>query len=194
MDDTNLNSYLNFFVSVYQVDGTYLGMQRLANQLSLCENVMNADQQSIFQFGTSFHNDCEFYVPQLLSQETLFYELHLQDSDGSYLALPAMVLNLKDSSGNTPNANTNNGNGKKVFVRRFTVIDNLSGIGDVNGYLNKATPKVVQYAKSIKLVVSLTKGSNSNIYRPHIEIAYEQMDISGMSEKPFASASFHMVY
>jgi len=66
-----------------------------------------------------------------------FYEMFIEDTDGTLIDVPVRVWTLIDASGDTPNAADNEA--LYVLVRRFFIFDTVSGIEGAGEYLNPTT-------------------------------------------------------
>lgn len=105
----NLNSFdkkneMEFYVSTYTLNGTYLGFFPVNNQLSLCSRV-GQDISDFRKFGVTFQTKFFFYFIErcavdlrnlIKNKNTLFYELYLKDIDGKYVPIPILVRNLRN--------------------------------------------------------------------------------------------------
>jgi len=66
-----------------------------------------------------------------------FYELFVEDEDGTLVDVPVRVRTLIDASGDTPNSNDDES--KFILVRRFFIFDTVSGVKGAGEYLNPTT-------------------------------------------------------
>jgi len=87
---------LDFYLAAYDINGKYLGLYALTNQLLLCPNSAAAGD-IISSFGTSVELACEIDLTVFNQTETIFYEMFLKDSDGTFKDVPVKVLNFRDS-------------------------------------------------------------------------------------------------
>jgi meckelin len=92
---------LEYWVAKYTVDGTFLGFEELNDQLFLCPTTSATFGKNFRQFGTNFQNSCLYDLSNLLTEEdTIFYELFLKDSDGTFWDVPVKIVNFVDSKTN----------------------------------------------------------------------------------------------
>lgn len=137
----------------------------------------------------------------------VFYELYLKDSDGSFVDIPVKIVNLKDSktflhysfwnkfcleSGNFPN--TNEELSTTEFTRRFFIFDTISGITKENGYSTGATPTIMRYAKTMRLITSVQEKDSTRINRPYLVIEYRSREVANLDVNPTSSASFQVKF
>ena len=171
-----LYNKLQYYLAKYELDGTFLGFEPLNRQLLLCE-VSNADLERISRYGTTIRNSCKFDLGRLVSGNpydlpstaNYFYELFLEDSDGTLIDVPVAIRNYASEG------NPNSGSDEDLWqlTRRFMLFDTLSGIRETNeniGFKNQVTPEVIRYPKSITLRVTLdnsgSTGKEETIYSP----------------------------
>ena len=114
------------------------------------------------RFGVVTRAVCEFDLNNLIDPQNLpdtanyFFELYILDSQGQLQDVPVRISNYRDESGDQPNLDFDHLDFEtnKLF-RRFFIFDTVSGISDTGGYLDEKKPKVVNFAKNIKLTVAL---------------------------------------
>jgi hypothetical protein len=91
-------SNLKFFLAKYNLDGNFLGWEKMSNQLIVCDYSME-DVQRIYQIGTTVQLNCTYDVSKLFSKskydrpenENVFYELYLQDYNGDMIDVPVLI-------------------------------------------------------------------------------------------------------
>lgn len=192
------NKLLQYVLSVYSLNGTWLGYSELGTTLNYCTRrapnsnqgggtgsptgweIFGAYQKSMFQ--------CD--LDSLITQEQLFYELYVIDTKtDDLLPVPVRIVQLKDASGASPNeaafeSKYQSGgnvlcNDGDVFVRRFSLFNVLAGIStdsvDVNGV---TYPTVMQFADHISLEVSIRSDDSQYIYSPVLTISYSESVIA----------------
>mmetsp|Transcript_20051 Transcript_20051/g.48369 ORF Transcript_20051/g.48369 Transcript_20051/m.48369 type:complete len:1132 (-) Transcript_20051:248-3643(-) len=145
------NSLLNMTLTVYRLDGSYVGMEAVSTQLVLCKG----DDRLLSRYrriGTDTSISCSLDLQSLLKDydEPLFYELWVDDSslpDGTpkvpgpaLYPVPVIIGNYRDGS-ELPNkilydnpslelgvgGEGSNAITKVVMHRRFFLWDNVSG-------------------------------------------------------------------
>jgi hypothetical protein len=80
------------------------------------------------------------------------------------------------------------------LVRRFFISETISGISTSGGYLFNQAPQIIRYAKSVKLRVEMDSDVNERIFKPVIEITYEEMPVSMIGASTKASLNFEVDY
>jgi hypothetical protein len=107
--------------------------------------------------------------------------------------VPVLVKNFNDTKGNQPNANGLDENSSRL-VRRFFISETISGIQTSGGYFANAAPQVIRYAKSVKLRVEMNSAANEKIFKPMLEISYEEMPVSMISSETQTQLQFQVDY
>jgi meckelin len=132
-------SKLTFYLAVYSLNGTYLGLEPLTNQLQLCPQTSDYASQStkptFLSFGTYYANNCDFDAQVLLdnqTRETVFYDMYVVDEhDGSLYPVPVRIRNFLNNGGIRTNDNKNDHSDgdvvDDVLTRRFFIYDTWSG-------------------------------------------------------------------
>ena len=94
----NSNSILKYKMSVYALNGTWLGFREVqSTDLQFCGGLLE-EVSDWRRFGTDYTNECEVDLGVLLedSQEPLFYELYYQDGLSTQLIpVPVRILNYQ---------------------------------------------------------------------------------------------------
>ena len=179
-NEENRINLLNFYVAKFSLDGRFLGYESFTDQLILCPHSAE-DAQRYREFGTNVLYDCSIDLkPYVTSEETQFYELFLEDSDGTLLDVPVLIENFRDASGADPNTGSQENSWK--LVRRFYIYDNVSGKEGNNAYEDGKTTKVLSYPVSVKLRVELMTDEDAKIYIPLLMINYRQRLVSYIEE------------
>lgn len=168
------NSLVNLTLSVYKLDGTFLGMQDVSTQLLLCKGD-DRKLVSFKNFGTDTSVSCSLDLMKLNNEwaEPVFYEMWINDAsnaDGTARAdgpalypVPVIIGNYR-SGAEFPNSVLYNdpslelgvgGSGeaamnKVVLHRRFFIWDNISGrkVLDAVGRSKADATSVVQGAST----------------------------------------------
>mmetsp|Transcript_12006 Transcript_12006/g.41630 ORF Transcript_12006/g.41630 Transcript_12006/m.41630 type:complete len:1071 (-) Transcript_12006:2610-5822(-) len=196
-------SFLNITLSVYALNGTFLGFQDLTSQLLLCKG----DERIALEFtriGNNDYKDCTIDLLNVINTygEPVFYEAWVDDAydklgnlrtDGIHLfPIPIVITNYQEGS-TKPNQAVLSGTSvwdlldTVVLHRRFFLWDNLSGkkIPDTTTTQSSAGSTsnmvVVRWAKQIQLRVRLQQDNPSTtvdeamrIYPPVLVIQYQQ--------------------
>ncbi|CAE8632200.1 unnamed protein product, partial [Polarella glacialis] len=150
------------------------------------------------RFGSSMRSECEVLVSSVLQcgSSPVFYDLFVEDVDGSLLPVPVRILNtVKDNK--RPNLNS----GSKdvvddVLVRRFSLCDAVSGKdGGSQAYPGGAGfPSVVRWAAHAAIQVSVRPNTDGRIYMPVLSLAYADKRTDRLSEDDTIPVSFTAEY
>lgn len=170
---------LSYILSTYTINGTLISHEPLTTQLMLCPH-NSVDDVRYLDFGTEYTKNCDLDLTQLITQSTLFYELHYIDADSKWY--PVFVKSANYISGaSRPNLD---GAGKEVtndgikLSRRFFLVDTLSSIPIAATMDGTAYPVILTYARTISLRVQMRAGSVQQIYPPVLWIKYSSRRVS----------------
>ena len=140
-------SRLTFFLSIYAINGTWMGMQELTTQLFYCGTERpnthrgggSSSSTAWLNYGNNFRKNFQCDLSTLINEEPLFYELFVLDEgnsdDGASSLYPCPVLlkDYQDNNGGSLNRNKEkDSEDDDVFVRRFMLYDTLSSVS--SGY------------------------------------------------------------
>ena len=142
-------------------------MSELSDELILCTSSYT-DTADFLSFATSVENKCTLDLVQYRSRsyKMFFYELYL-DNGAELTSLPVRTQGLLSDSSDE----------SFKLMKRFFMIDNLSGIEETNGYYNQEKPKQIRYAKTVTFKVKIqNKNDYSRVYLPVLEIEYAKSD------------------
>ena len=158
-------------------------MSKLSDELILCTSTYN-DTVDFLSFATSLENACELDLKQFRSRsyKMMFYELYLENiaivngTKSEQLEAIPVYVDFAD-----------------LPVKRFFMIDNLSGIsstGNVkNAYYEQVEAVSIRYAKTVTFKVKIQNDNkHSRIYLPYFEIEY------ATSIKDSEKVTFRSVY
>lgn len=106
--------------------------------------------------------------------------------------VPVLVKNFRDSDNNAVNEEINYETSK--LVHRFFVYDTVSGIDQTTGYRANATPAIIRYASSVKVVVQMDPDAPESIRKPLLEIEYTEHLTSLVTETSYVPVSFEFDY
>ena len=157
----------------------FYGMSKLSDELILCTSTYN-DTVDFLSFATSLQNKCTLDLTQYKSRSyrMFFYELYLNTRD-ELMSIPVRTKNLLSDSANE----------SSKLMKRFFMIDNLSGINARNGYYEQVEPNYIRYAKTVTFKVQIQNNNqHSKVYLPVLEIEY------ATSEKDSEKVTFSSVY
>ncbi|TPX32052.1 hypothetical protein SmJEL517_g04744 [Synchytrium microbalum] len=183
--DTTTTS-IPFYLAMYTLNGTFLGMQPLTTQLQFCEGSSLNNRKSWTGVGRNYQSSCKLNLASLLSGfvSTVFYEIYVLDGTGSYAPVPIRLLDFRNSNGYVnPSGGPNAITGDR-FVRRFFMVDVTSGQTTAG-----ATPQVIRVASSIQIWIQLNPSYSGNVYIPVVDIKYIERDVSTLSVSDTSSVS-----
>jgi len=182
-DATDIGAVLKYMVASYSLNGTYLGLAELSDELQLCTGVAR-DATAYLTFGTGMTVDCVVKLDELLATtEPTFYDLYLQVDGGQLYPVPVKVDNLR-VNGRKVNQNANSVTSQQndQLVRRFFAVDAAAGLEAGN-----VLPTAVRYAKSARLRVTIILHTPTRIYPPLLELEYGEVEISSAAETAAAA-------
>lgn len=187
-------SYLNLTGIVYRPDGNFKTIQKIyEHTLQLCPGSWNL--HSSFRFAAKYSHTCQIPAQQLLTKETEFIELFLKykEANGEFLyAIPILILNIK-SEGSINNRESDRMQWQ--LVRRFFLVDKLSGERFDEGKKSNGIPWVLRYAKSLALRVKLVgKEEEGKIFIPYLEVDYDEITREEIERGDLVSLSFRVEY
>eukprot|EP00357_Protocruzia_adherens_P001519 CAMPEP_0115006268 /NCGR_PEP_ID=MMETSP0216-20121206/20393_1 /TAXON_ID=223996 /ORGANISM="Protocruzia adherens, Strain Boccale" /LENGTH=912 /DNA_ID=CAMNT_0002372807 /DNA_START=188 /DNA_END=2923 /DNA_ORIENTATION=- len=158
---------LTFYLSVYTLEGKWLGREELTSQFQFCPFSFT-EERSFRKFGNTIQNSCDIDLSQFVSRDQQqFYELFLLDSNGSLVQIPVLIKNLHNESSQKPNTGTGS-SGWRLMTRFFTY-DNISGKESLAG-----NPTIIRYARSITLRVPLQGTDDARLFLPLLVIDFRE--------------------
>lgn len=167
------------------------------------------------KFGSITVNECDILLSDLLKPETLpaaanlFFELYLDDGQGRFIDVPALVRNRRSggataAGGSEDNSLPNLGvavSNEWKLARRFFVYDTISGIsggGISSGGFGAegAGPEYVRWAEELSLKVEMDMERPERIYRPYVAVRYKAAKVPshGFDSSSRARARFVVEY
>mmetsp|Transcript_30065 Transcript_30065/g.55535 ORF Transcript_30065/g.55535 Transcript_30065/m.55535 type:complete len:1241 (-) Transcript_30065:47-3769(-) len=194
---------LIFWLARYSLEGQWLGWERVDHQLELCgllgggSGVPQSPEVSWRRFGSSLVSRCKVLLTSILrcGYDMVFYELFLENSDGSLIPVPVRILNLvKDQE--RPNRNFETEDLQDdAFVRRFTLCDSITGReGPPEAYFVKVPPRVFRWAAHMAVMVQIRPDSPAQIYVPILSIAYAEVETGNVQHGDVTDISFRSEY
>eukprot|EP00929_Paragymnodinium_shiwhaense_P000425 TRINITY_DN100676_c0_g1_i1.p1 TRINITY_DN100676_c0_g1~~TRINITY_DN100676_c0_g1_i1.p1 ORF type:complete len:1196 (+),score=185.70 TRINITY_DN100676_c0_g1_i1:133-3720(+) len=194
---------LTLWLATYALEGQWLGWQPVDTQLELCmvlgggNSMPHAATSSWRRFGSSLVSKCQLPLSRLLKcgQNPVFYELFIQNVDGSLVSVPVRILNLVQG-GSRPNLNMDEDEMKDdVLVRRFLLCDAVSGKEGEGAYLRKGTaPIAFRWAAHMMLQVRIRPDTQAQVYVPLLSIAYAEEKSDGLTSAARTAVSFKSEY
>ncbi|XP_052232195.1 meckelin-like isoform X2 [Dreissena polymorpha] len=189
-------SYLDYRVARYSLSGEYLGLSDVLNgRIQLCKDT-TIRLNAAFTFGTTYKQTCKMDAIDFWDQTKYpveFMDLYLEiekNSQKSLFPVPVNILNYKslDNAGEETNRG---GDGGKMLVRRFFMVDNVGNIPANGG----GSAQMVRYAKSIKINVNLVSGTTEGfIYPPALDIEYGKVSKTDADGGSTVDISFEVTY
>lgn len=162
-------AFLRFVVATFDVQGQFLGTEDLTSQVQFClqrPTLMRAFRR----FGTTYRNRCTLALdsPELAQHPGLvFYEPYVVDVDEQLYPVPVL---LRDYARDGFMVNQDGSAEQLQFVRRFFMLDNVSGIPP-----GATQPAAVRFATHIKLDIELQTSGKGKIYPPQFSISYSDV-------------------
>lgn len=151
----------------YYLDGSVSKLKPLQNQFQLCSNSYR-DAERSSRYGVDFNNDCDVDLTKYTSQtfyKTIFYELFLRDTDGTYVKIPVVTYDVTRAN----NKFNPYDYGTFEFVYRFFMIDNQQSATEI------------YYAKDFSVNYFLSTESSEKTFLPFIHITYSRLTYSATS-------------
>eukprot|EP00736_Rhodelphis_marinus_P002010 Rmarinus@m.25033 len=156
---------LTYYLVGYSFNGTYLGVEELDHQLQFCWGT-GSGYLDWLRFGHVYDSSCtiDLFTDVAYADETVFYDVYVLDAGNTgyeYYPVPIRVKNILE---NGKSVNTDGTADNDVFVRRFYLYDNVSGM--------RSNPKYVTYAKTVEISVTNRASSRERIFPPVITVEY----------------------
>ena len=193
----NLDTYyMQYIVSSYSLNGTWLGYQSLETLLNYCVQIApntyggggtgTSTQWQIY--GSYYNTPASCNLATLMNTNQIFYELFLYDKDvNQYYPVPVRILNMPYDRSTVNTQIPDNfflcASGD-ILVRRFFLYDLVSGL--TNG---GSIPSVIRYASTITLEVALSGVHIGSIYSPVLTIEYNENQPSSWSSTDASSST-----
>eukprot|EP00814_Leptocylindrus_danicus_P000666 CAMPEP_0116009804 /NCGR_PEP_ID=MMETSP0321-20121206/3640_1 /TAXON_ID=163516 /ORGANISM="Leptocylindrus danicus var. danicus, Strain B650" /LENGTH=938 /DNA_ID=CAMNT_0003478815 /DNA_START=538 /DNA_END=3354 /DNA_ORIENTATION=- len=178
---------MKYVLAKYALNGTFMGMEELTNQLFYCPDHGNNEPSSTKwqQFGHSEKIEYTCNVRLLLDMEMFLYDAFIIDEsadcdksniDGGSCIFPVPVLhrNLVFNNGFPNNNKSRRDEKNDKYTRRFFLFDNMSG-------RSASGLEVIRYAKSITIKTSIRNDDPKKIYPPQIIIDYNEKKSSDVT-------------
>ncbi|GIL75629.1 hypothetical protein Vretimale_15152 [Volvox reticuliferus] len=188
-------SLLNFVLSSYLLNGTWLGYNMWTSEFQLC-GAPKGDGSRWYRVGWNYKNSCSIKLEALLAEvaaaftgagDTVMHELFLQVGTSKLYPIPVLITNTI-----TETTVANSG-----AVRRFFFVDGRLGFSAQSQGL-----QAVQYAADMQLNIVLRRSPRDSIYVPQLTITYSAWETNTLSTINLASdtinaqrpASFSVTY
>lgn len=195
---------LSFKIARYSLNGTWLGLDDVGTRLQDCtlpppktaSGGGTSSSSAWMKVGHSLRETYRCSLEGLLAREQEFWDMYLVDAATDTLfPVPVRNVNLRDGSVR-PNVNERYGDGADdVFTRRFFLFDISSGVdeGAAAGADGRLTPKIIRYAKSMKLVIRTQPGAPARLHPPVLQISYEDVKVSALrgDDRGLAQPTLH---
>lgn len=195
--DPNDPLYVNkmeFYLATFTLEGDFLGIEPLTNQLNLCSD---ANKLEYISFGQSVKIECEidYFAFTRLNYTTHFYELFFYDPIAKdYIPVPIKINNIPNEKGSWgPNNSTKPD--EWILTRRFFMVDNIAGIQGTNAYEDKTViPSAIRYPHLLKFQFVLANGEDPKIYVPYLELYYKTKRRVLLNDVPSSIVFFEAQY
>ena len=119
-----------------------------------------------------------------MREANTFFEVFLEDSNGELIDIPVIMTNwdsgkktIEDPSRSRPNINHDSIVDEWQMVRRFFIIDTITGIKDV-----KTEPSYVRWAQTLEFKIQLDQNKEGSIYRPYIVVYYQEKNVETITK------------
>ena len=180
---------MKFLLARYALNGTFMGMEELTNQLLYCPSDGGISSSTKWhQFGHSEKIEYSCNISLLQNMEMFFYDAFIKDeSDAtceesnidaeSPCLFPVPVLHRNFVLNNRfPNSNKSvRDEEDDTYARRFFLFDNMSG-------RSASGLEVIRYATSITIHSSIRNDDPKQIYPPQIIIDYKEEKVPGATD------------
>uniref|UniRef100_A0A383WB01 Meckelin n=1 Tax=Tetradesmus obliquus TaxID=3088 RepID=A0A383WB01_TETOB len=180
---------LAFVLSVYDINGTWLGMHNWTLQFQVC-GARIEEAAKWTRFGVNYASSCSIDLSGLLAQLDFssngprFYDPYLLQASGELYPLPIKLLN-KPEIGSSISTTEQSGH-----VRRFFYIDTQLSIS--TAATGASSSQAVVYPSAMSLLVQIQPGARNRIYPPLLTIQYSAMADSPRA--PSLPAAFSVTY
>lgn len=200
----NFADVLVFWLASYSLEGAWLGWQRLESQLDPCSKGGTSSKPRSLpsawrRFGSSLRSECNILASSILEcgLRPVFYDLFVENTDGSLVPVPVRILNIVTQTGGRPNLNLADTEANDdVLVRRFMLCDGISGREsgpggpgeaylDGTGYL-----RVLRWAAHLAVQVRVRPEGQGQIYVPVLNVAYAEKRADNLQEGTSLPGSF----
>lgn len=136
------------------------------------------DAEDLLKYGNYFSVKCQVQAEnKMLNEPQFFYELYVRSTKDSFIDVPVAISGYLDKGSNRLNQDPLD-TGKLVFVRRFTLVDTLSGIENAEGEtvstLTSKNPKYIRYISKATFYIKPTSTGDHRILKPYLFIEYTE--------------------
>jgi len=141
---------------------------------------------------------CEIPVYRLVlaGLEPIFYELFLENTDGTLVPVPVRILNTAQGQVR-PNLNFATEDIEDDFlVRRFVLIDAVSGKEGISSVVfdTQVAPRILRWAAHMTMQIKIRPGSDAQIHVPVLSIAYAEKEGVSLADTTIVPTSFTAEY
>ncbi|CAH1779425.1 unnamed protein product, partial [Owenia fusiformis] len=211
LDDTSIStvyefnsqdsvSKLKIKAARYTVNGTFLGISDVTGgMLQLCKD-STEKMDAAYTFGTTYSQKCDIDIKTFWDSKDyetmIFYDLYLdymKDGKRRLYAIPVLIQNYRDDNDNRPNLN--NDGTKWQLMRRFFLVDNVSGRKQASEGAPSLRAERVRYAYNISLNIRLQEELGSGkIYPPLVMVHYEEAKLEDYDKGAKVEVKFNVEY
>ncbi|CAF4828802.1 unnamed protein product [Rotaria sp. Silwood1] len=185
------NDLMRLKLAKYSTTGQFLGLvDAFDTHMQFCGGGYT-DGRAAFTFGTAYKKSCTIRADVLWNStlyETAFFDPYVvftQNGTDYMLPCSVVVTNYQSIIGSFPNRNSDES--LWTYHRRFFLLDRISGI-TINNELRS-----IHYAKSIKIMTTLTSGE-AYIQPPVIIIQYDELTSTDIGKGNFVQVTFESNY
>lgn len=175
---TTLEDDIEFILSTYDWDGTWLGNSKLVDQISMCE-MSSGTAVEFYKAGTNRLISCFANLRWVLTaSKTKFYELFiLHKSTNTLRPVPVLVdtssrdldpSSIFDESVRSGGVGVDGTPAANGYRRRFFLYDNVAGI-PLGG---STKPEFITVARRMMIVMTIKSGTSS-LYSPLLIVQYQ---------------------
>ncbi|CAL1292605.1 unnamed protein product [Larinioides sclopetarius] len=171
------SSRLHFVAVKYSLNGTFLGLNKIkSNNLNLCQE-SDIEEDIAFIIGTRVERTCTRSLQDLWKSEINFFDLYLASNQNQSHLYPIPVL-IRNIIINGEHVNLGKDMSKWRLVRRFFLIDHISGIEEeayISDKHNHPFAKTFRYASEVSLKITFISDKQPGmIYPPLLTIVYSE--------------------
>jgi len=172
----NRREIMKYVFVKYSARGKFLGV----TNTSVLQQCPNNDRisETANEFTTFYKIECQLKLSQLLTEQTVFYDVYLLLNNKDLYPVPVLVENIA--------VNQDSDRSKWVLTRRIFLIDNESG------RTREGVTSVIQYASSIALSYRLR--DDGKIHPPLLKIKYTAVSVSNPVTEQLLDVKFEVNY
>jgi len=161
--DYSFGTRLQLKLLSYTLNGTFLGLDYVTNELTLCDG-QDVELTKWMEVGVGKTIACNLNLYQFYSKPLpQVYSLFIEDASGALYPIPVEITNL----------------GSTTLYRSFMTYDNAFSTISSTG-----RPTIARYLSHADLSFELQANAPSKIRIPTLKLTYEDRDISALTSAP----------